>query len=498
MRNPWVGVDPQVDPVAWARLLHKAHGLALYSGASPSVLREVIAESWMRSTAAGVDSDRPAPKMLDEGDVAERLRAHPLARTLPLIRHLLADAADDARNVMVLSDAEGLLLWAEGHPEALSAAVKPRFLPGYLYSESAAGTNAVGTALALDHPVQIFSAEHFNCLLHNWTCSAAPIHDPDGHSVLGVLDLSGGFRTGHPHTLWLVSAVAQAVEAHLAHEVAQRDERLKALYVELIGRTSKQRSALVTKTGRVLMSFPSRWLTQRLEIPSDGGQVTLPTGVNVIAEPIRNGEAYVLWQINGRQTSAPRPKLGLEALGKPRAFASLMGELMELRLRHSEILVLLALHPQGLSGEQLALELYGSEGKCVTVRAEMSRLRKLLGSLLAANPYRLVADVRTDFLDVERLVENGQVDAAVKRYAGPLLPSSDLPAIVVARQRLEQAIRASVEAAGDIELLWKWVRADPGREDRRAHAHLLCLMDECDRRRGTVASRLHELQRTAP
>lgn len=498
MRSPWVGVDPEVDPVAWARLLYKAHGLALGKGASPSILREVIANSWMRCTSAGVDPERPAPKMLDEGEVAERLEAHPLARSLPLIRSLLADAANDARNVMVLSDADGLLLWAEGHPQALQTAVKPHFLPGYLCSESAVGTNAVGTALALDHPVQIFSAEHFNRLLHNWTCSAAPIHDPEGHSVLGALDLSGGFRTGHPHSLSLVSAVAQAVEAHLAYEVARRDERLKALYVELVGRTSKQRSALVTKTGHVLMSFPSGWLRQRVEIPSDGGQVSLPTGVDVIAEPIQSGEAHVLWQVKGRRASAPKPKLGLEALGKARASASLIGERTELRLRHSEILVLLALHPQGISGKELTLQLYGSDGKCVTVRAEVSRLRKLLGSLLAANPYRLVADVRADFLDVERLLEDGQVDVAVGRYAGPLLPSSDLPAIVVARQRLERAVRTSVQAAGDIELLWKWVRADPGRDDRDAHEHLLHLMDDCDRRRGIVASRLDELQRTTP
>ena len=32
--------------------------------------------------------------------------------------------------------------------------------------------------MALDHPVQIFSAEHFNELFFGWACSAAPIHDP--------------------------------------------------------------------------------------------------------------------------------------------------------------------------------------------------------------------------------------------------------------------------------------------------------------------------------
>lgn len=496
MANPWVAVDPEVDLIAWARLLRKAHDLALSKGMSPSILRDVIANSWMRCTSAGVDPERPAPKMLDAGEVAERLEAHPLARELPLIRSLLADAANAGRYIMALSDADGLLLWAEGHPDALQTAEKPHFLPGCLCSESAVGTNAVGTALALDHPVQIFSAEHFNRLLHTWTCVAAPIHDPEGGCVLGALDVSGGFRSAHPDSLSLVSAVARAVEAHLALEVARRDERLKALYVERVGRTSRQRSALVTEAGRVVMSSPSGWLRERVQIPSEGGLVSLSPGIDVIADPIENGKGHVLWQVKGRRASAPRPKLRLEALGKARASASVMGERTELGLRHSEILVLLALHPQGMSAKELAIHLYGADEKRVTVRAEMSRLRKLLGSLLAANPYRLVADVRTDFRDVERLLEQGQVDVAVGRYAGTLLPSSELPAIVVARQRLDRAVRTSVQAAGDIELLWRFLQTDPGQDDRDANEHLLRLLGDGDLRREIVARRLDELRRT--
>ena len=41
--------------------------------------------------------------------------------------------------------------------------------------EQAVGTNAMGTALAVDHPVQIFSAEHFAEPVHEWTCAAAPL-----------------------------------------------------------------------------------------------------------------------------------------------------------------------------------------------------------------------------------------------------------------------------------------------------------------------------------
>ena len=54
-----------------------------------------------------------------------------------------------------------------------------------------------------------------------------------------------------------------------------------------------------------------------------------------------------------------------------------------------------------MSGEELARALYGVHGSEVTVRAEIARLRRRLGPLVASQPYRLVADVHADFLEVE-------------------------------------------------------------------------------------------------
>ena len=443
MGHPWIAVDTEIDLVAWARLLRRAHDLSLSKGVPAPILRKVVADSWRRCMSGGVDPERPAPKMLDASQVSARCASHPLARALPLIRALLADAADEGRCVVALSDADGLLLWAEGHRDALRRAQKPHFLPGFLCSESSMGTNAIGTALALDHPVQIFSAEHFNVLLHTWTCAAAPIHDPQSKRLLGVLNVSGSFRSAHPHSLSLVCAAARAVEMQLAQELARRDERLKGAYVERVSRASQQRSALVSSDGRVVMALPSNWLPGRVEVPAGGGVVSLPDGIDVIADPMENGQAHILWQVKNRRAIAPKPKLRLEALGRTRASACTMGDRMEFGLRHSEIVVLLALHPHGLSAEDLAVELYGAAGKRVTVRAEISRLRKLLGSSLAANPYRLVADLQADFLDVQRLVDQGHTDEAVAHYAGALLPCSEVPAIVTARQRLDQVVRGT-------------------------------------------------------
>src|SRR4051812_13318039 len=84
-RSPWVGIDTQVDPVRWARLLRRAHELALRNGASPSILRELVARSWRRAASADVDPDGAAPRVLDTAETARALAEHPVSHLLPLI-----------------------------------------------------------------------------------------------------------------------------------------------------------------------------------------------------------------------------------------------------------------------------------------------------------------------------------------------------------------------------------------------------------------------------
>jgi hypothetical protein len=76
----------------------------------------------------------------------------------------------------------------------------------------------------------------------------------------------------------------------------------------------------------------------------------------------------------------------------------------------------------------------------VTVRAEIARVRPVVGDLLDARPYRLNAEIRADFLDVETLLERGRVQAAFDRYTGPLLPRSRAPCIVRRREALDAAV----------------------------------------------------------
>lgn len=220
MHDPYVA-DVGPDPAARAAEIARAHEDFLTGRPAPGAVRDVVVQSWARSRRARVDPDGAAPVQMHDGDLASYRDAHPLAAVMPVLRELVGRAAVDNGHLMVVSDAGGMLLWMEGHTAALSVGERIHLVPGSQWGEEQAGTNAMGTALAVDQAVHIFSAEHYRYPVQAWTCAAAPIHDPATGRVLGAIDVTGGSAVAHPHSLALVRAAARAAEAELAFRKAE-------------------------------------------------------------------------------------------------------------------------------------------------------------------------------------------------------------------------------------------------------------------------------------
>ena len=193
----------------------KAHRRSVGGGEENATSGPAIRASWTRSAAAGVDpAVRSAPMRFSEEESRDRLESGPLALAPPVLRRLREDVQAEDEQIALLCDPDGTILWIEGDPHVVDRAQGIKLSVGAVWSEAAVGTNAMGTALAVDHPVQIFSAEHFAEPVHEWTCAAAPVHDPDTGECLGVIDLSGGLSTAHPHSLALVAARADDRNAY--------------------------------------------------------------------------------------------------------------------------------------------------------------------------------------------------------------------------------------------------------------------------------------------
>jgi signal transduction histidine kinase len=257
-----------------------------------------------------------APAIAGRDEVSERWEMHPLRQAASLIRECLTGLADESEHLIVVSDAAGVLLQVEGNAGVRSrAADSMNFTEGALWSEAGAGTNAVGTALAADHAVQIYATEHFMEVVQVWTCSAAPVHDPETGALLGVIDLTGLEGHVQPHSLAVALTTARAVEGHLRYRLQERDERLRSRYEGRIA-GGRDRRALVAPTGRLVADDSRGWLGgTRLELPPGGGELVLPSGALAFAEPVgRDGdEAFIVSEL-GSQRTPRRPRNQLRML----------------------------------------------------------------------------------------------------------------------------------------------------------------------------------------
>ncbi|WGY03350.1 transcriptional regulator [Nocardioides sp. QY071] len=139
------------------------------------------------------------------------------------------------------------------------------------------------------------------------------------------------------------------------------------------------------------------------------------------------------------------PGLVLSLLGT--AEARVDGQRLLLNRRQTEILSLLALHPDGLSLDQLHAMLYGDHAVTFsTLKAEVSHLRAALAGQLASRPYRLLMPIATDVDHVLALLRRGDVAAAVEAYGGDLLPGTESPALVEMGEYVAVAVREALLA----------------------------------------------------
>ena len=209
-------VPPGSDAASLAHALAGFHDDFLATGRIAPTVRPVVAESWRRSLVGGLDPERGGvPVPLEPAVLAELRRRSPLARTMPVIRRLLVEAAADAGLVVAVTDPDGRILWLEGDAGLRTRAEAMHFVAGADWSEARAGTNAPGTALRTGRGVQILGPEHLVRLVTPWSCTAVPIRDPDTRAVLGALDITGGPEVAGPQTLALVRATVAAAEAEL-------------------------------------------------------------------------------------------------------------------------------------------------------------------------------------------------------------------------------------------------------------------------------------------
>ncbi len=305
---------------------------------APLPSARVIAESHERSRSFGLQRHASAdlqPLAPDALAWAVARNDALCAHALPVMETLSAQIAG-TQSMVLLTDAQGVVLHALGDEEFLGRAHRVALRPGGTWSERSKGTNAIGTALALGDAVQVNGDEHFLAANQFLTCSCAPICDPLGQ-VIGALDVSGDRHQQSAHTLALVRMSARMVENHLFGKVYEdavrlrfhaRPEFLGTLVEGLAAFTPEGRFLAANRSGQFQLGMSANAL-QAQTFPSLFGmpmsallahargamprplQLALPGGVvvNAMVEFRPKGAAALGWMVQGRDedVSAPAP-----------------------------------------------------------------------------------------------------------------------------------------------------------------------------------------------
>jgi len=120
----------------------------------------------------------------------------------------------DVESAVVLTDTDGVIVHMVSSPE-FAAEVGPLGLRvGGMWSETAAGTNGMGTCIAAAGPVSIRRDDHFYSQFTQLTCSAVPVYDPSGE-IAAVLDVTSRSSLMQQHLLVLLGMTARMIENRL-------------------------------------------------------------------------------------------------------------------------------------------------------------------------------------------------------------------------------------------------------------------------------------------
>jgi hypothetical protein len=420
MQVPEPAVAVGEDPRTYARLMSAVYDATMAGRRAPARPRDVIGDSWQRMMAKGIDPDSQGAPVVETGALEMLRRSSGLMAVLEEISRGLESIVAEGVNILVVADAKGRVLWRSGSPSVLHNADRLGFIEGAHWGEGAVGTNAIGTALVSNRAVQVFSAEHFMRSHHSWTCAGAPIRDPRTGQVIGVVDVSGPAATVHPTTVALVDVVARLAESHLREQHDRTLNRLRTVAAPILARIG--RPALAVDADGWVAAVDSLPLHNRILLPDElaPGRAWIPT-LGMCEVELLPGGWLVRLSDDDTAPALSRAVLDLRTPGAPAL--DMVGQFgswrHDISLRHAEILLVLAMFPEGRSAPQLAADLYGDRTRVVTVRAEMSRLRKQLAGLVLGQPYRFP--------------ETAAVQVLYPEDMSTLLAASTAPAVQAAR-----------------------------------------------------------------
>ncbi|MTJ48237.1 sigma-54-dependent Fis family transcriptional regulator [Dolichospermum sp. UHCC 0259] len=187
-------------------------------------LRSDIYRAWERSHCQGANPCALQAEKLSIIDTERLLDSQSyLINVVQPYGRILSQAAGTERHAVMLSNQEAILLNVIGDKETVHDS-ESFPTPGTLLSESVAGANGIGTALAEKDYVQIVSAEHFIEGFHPFSCQGIPLHN-DKQEIVGVVSISVRSPDAHQRLKEILICASHGIEAEFLIAKLEKDIR---------------------------------------------------------------------------------------------------------------------------------------------------------------------------------------------------------------------------------------------------------------------------------
>ncbi len=233
---------------AWERFLTGGPGATVPA-------QNFVVASWMRSQRSGIDpTGRSAPLAAATGSAVEILRRRN-ADLLSAAAGVFAQIGKmliGSRSIMLLTDAEGVILDAVGDNQTLEQGEDIHLTPGGQWREDVIGTNGIGTALVTGRAAQVHAAEHFCDGIKGWTCAGCPVFEPGTGAILGVVNLSGPPTTFQRNNLALAISTARQIELSLGERASNERFRLLQACLDRVSETDIAGLVAIDVQGRLV------------------------------------------------------------------------------------------------------------------------------------------------------------------------------------------------------------------------------------------------------
>ena len=239
-------MTPDQDTLREAKANLLSGGLLMPGDGLPG-LPQPIERSWRRSLSQGLTPDLHGGADVAEDDIDEAL----VAAARPVIA-ALADEVGEARVAVVLSNASGRIIDRVVRNSAQRASLdRAGAVIGSNFSETAVGTNGLGSVVAERTPMFVRGAEHFLEALEELSCAGVPIFDPGTRRIRGSLSLTCRSCDTSPLMLTLTHTAVRSIEARL---MGDRDRGLQDLATAFAIATRGQTGPIAVLTSRTVLA----------------------------------------------------------------------------------------------------------------------------------------------------------------------------------------------------------------------------------------------------